>query len=68
MAADRGPQQDVMGPKSFYRRWWFIALAVLVVLGGIGSLFGEEDPAEGSGVAAPVVETPTVTDTKMPVK
>lgn len=31
--------------KPFYTRWWFIALAIVVVLGAIGQALGGDEPA-----------------------
>lgn len=41
--------------KPFYTRWWFIALAVVVVLGALGQALGDDEP-----VAAPAT-TPAAT-------
>lgn len=36
--------------KPIYKRWWFIALAVIIVLGGIGAaLGGGDDPGKDTG-------------------
>lgn len=36
--------------KPIYKRWWFIALAVIIVLGGIGaSMGGGDDPGTDTG-------------------
>lgn len=32
--------------KPFYKRWWFIAFAVVMVLGALGDLFGGDEEAE----------------------
>lgn len=53
--------------KPFYKRWWFIAFAVLLVLGAIGSM-GEESATNKSNEPAQVeaektqAETPKETD------
>lgn len=53
--------------KTFYKRWWFIALAIIVVLGAIGSM-GKESATNKSNEPAQVedentqAETPKETD------
>jgi len=44
--------------KPFYKRWWFIALAVFIVLGAIGALLEDEETTSEDKVetVAPVVE------------
>lgn len=53
--------------KPFYKRWWFIALAVVVVLGVIGSI-GEDNPKVADDQsAAPVaagIESPAGEETQ----
>jgi hypothetical protein len=57
------------GPKPFYRRWWFIALAVVFVLGAIGSTADDEGPesavvaADNSTTSTTSVEMTTTTST-----
>lgn len=45
--------------KPFYKRWWFIVIAVFIVLGAIGSLFEDEETASMDKVetVAPIKET-----------
>lgn len=50
------PEPKVPGKTPFYRRWWFIALAAIVVLGGIGNALGlgaGSKPAATSASTAP---------------
>lgn len=44
--------------KPFYKRWWFIALAVFIVLGAIGALLEDEETTSEDKVetVAPVVD------------
>ncbi|MER2169060.1 MAG: DUF4352 domain-containing protein [Psychrobacillus psychrodurans] len=46
--------EKIKTKKPFYKRWWFIVIAVIVVLAAIGSM-GEED-TEKVETSAPVVE------------
>ncbi|MFJ8065218.1 Ltp family lipoprotein [Psychrobacillus sp. NPDC096426] len=42
--------------KPFYKRWWFIVIAVIVVIGVIGSLGKDETETDKVETSAPVVE------------
>jgi hypothetical protein len=54
---------DEQTPKPFYTRWWFIALAVLVVLVIIGVLFDNPDNADDTPVAADTTTSSIATAT-----
>jgi hypothetical protein len=49
-------------PKPFYKRWWFIAFAVVFVLGAIGSTGDSQEPA--STIAAAESTTATSQDSQ----
>lgn len=44
--------------KPFYTRWWFIILAVLLVLGAIGSALGGDDEPAAAPATTQAVSTP----------
>lgn len=54
-----GPESSSNGSKPFYKRWWFIALAVVVILGAIFNLGEDEegDPTAATTTTSPVVQT-----------
>lgn len=37
-----GKEYEVKEKKPFYKKWWFIALAVIFVIGTIGNMFGDD--------------------------
>lgn len=37
-----GKEYEVKEKKPFYKKWWFIVLAVIFVIGTIGNLFGDD--------------------------
>lgn len=39
------PQCGAKNKKPIYKRWWFIIIAIIVVLGAIGGMGGEDTPA-----------------------
>ena len=37
-----GKEYEVKEKKPFYKKWWFIVLAVIFVIGTIGNMFGDD--------------------------
>lgn len=56
---DGQQRQPTPESRPFYRRWWFIALAIVVVLAALGSLAGDEGATDGEPVAAETTTTAT---------
>lgn len=54
---DGNEVKNVKVKKPFYKRWWFIALVAIIIIGALGNM-GEEDTASDTG--GEVVETENV--------
>lgn len=57
------PNSDEQEEKPVYKRWWFIAIAVILGLGLIGSIGEEGDGSEAEATATTTTSEPTDTTT-----
>lgn len=51
-----GKEYEVKEKKPFYKKWWFIVLAVIFVIGTIGNMFGDDSKTSAGSASTQKVD------------